>query len=65
MVDSDLDVRPAGEQAVLDEVRIDDGWQLLQEFSHLVRELGLRGRGALGGAHHLAPGCLGHPLPGA
>ena len=27
--------------------------------------LGLRGRGALGGAHHLAPGCLGHPLPGA
>ena len=40
MADSDLDVRPASEQAILDEVRIDDGWQRLQEFSHLVRDLG-------------------------
>jgi len=29
MADSDLDVRPASEQAILDEVRIDDGWQPL------------------------------------
>jgi hypothetical protein len=29
MADSDLDVRPASEQAILDEVRIDDGWQRL------------------------------------
>ena len=40
MTDSDLGVRPASEQAVLDEVRIDDGWQLLQEFSRLVRDSG-------------------------
>jgi hypothetical protein len=31
-------VRPASEQEVLDEVRVDDGWRLLQEFSHLVRD---------------------------
>ena len=29
MADSDLDMRPASEQAILDEVRIDDGWQRL------------------------------------
>jgi acetylornithine deacetylase/succinyl-diaminopimelate desuccinylase-like protein len=28
MADNELDVRPAGEQPVLDEVRINDGWQL-------------------------------------
>jgi hypothetical protein len=40
MTDSDLGVRPASEQAVLDEVRVDDGWRLLQEFSRLVRDSG-------------------------
>jgi hypothetical protein len=40
MAESDLDVRPASEQAVLDEVRIDDGWRALQEFSHLVGDSG-------------------------
>jgi hypothetical protein len=29
MADSDLGMRPASEQAILDEVRIDDGWQRL------------------------------------
>lgn len=40
MLDRDLDGGPAGEQAVLNEVRVDDGWQLLEEFSHLVRDSG-------------------------
>jgi hypothetical protein len=40
MADSDLDARPASERAVLDQVRVDDGWRLLQEFSHLVRDSG-------------------------
>ncbi len=40
MAGDDLDARSAGGQAVLDEMRIDDGWRLLEEFSRLVRDSG-------------------------
>src|ERR1700722_14189252 len=40
MAGDDLDARSAGGQAVLDEMRIDDGGGLLEELSRLVRDSG-------------------------
>jgi len=42
MADSDLDVRPASEQAILDEVRIDDGWQRLDRLDQTSTRAPLR-----------------------